>query len=114
MSSLRHPDLHPATQAAPTAVAQAGCEPLRPRARYPLAAMRAAGRWLVRLNARIEASWVGDAIGGACLCATFTNPVLLPAEIAALSPADLMSLAVEVAGFFVRPEDRAAAGLPIH
>lgn len=71
MTSLRHPDLHPAPQAAPTAIAQAGCEPHRPRARHPLAAMRAAGRWLVRLNARIEASWVGDAIGCACLCLTF-------------------------------------------
>lgn len=48
------------------------------------------------------------------LLARITNPVLLPAEIAALSLPDFMALSVEVAGFFVRPEDRAAAGLPVH
>lgn len=63
-------DLRPAPQAAPTAIAQAGREPAGPRARL-LVPLRAAWCRLVRLNARIEAGWVGDAMGAASLFATF-------------------------------------------
>lgn len=43
------------------------------------------------------------------LLARITNPALLPAEIAALPPADFMALATEVVGFFVPAEQMAAA-----
>lgn len=73
---LSHPDLRPAAQAVPAAAGQAGREPTGPRAQI-LAHARAAWCWLVRLNARIEASWLGDAIGCACLCATFVILIII-------------------------------------
>lgn len=43
------------------------------------------------------------------LLARITNPALLPAEIAAMAPADFMALATEVVGFFVPAEQMEAA-----
>lgn len=44
-----------------------------------------------------------------------TDPALLPAEVAALDPADFLSLAGAVVGFFMGPEQQAAlrAGQPL-
>lgn len=40
-------------------------EPASPR----VSSLRAGWRWLLRLNARLEDSWIGDLIGAACLFA---------------------------------------------
>ena len=69
-------DLRPATQAAPAATGQAGREPAGPRARL-LVNVRAVWRWLVRVNARIEASWLGDAIGAVFLLGTFAILIII-------------------------------------
>lgn len=71
-----HSDLRPATQAAPAATGQAGREPAGPRARL-LVNLRAVWRWLVRVNARIEQSWIGDVIGAACLVTTFVILIVI-------------------------------------